>query len=187
MRIDSRTQRAKKRVRSRQADSGRSSPGLQAVCVTQRYRASPQRVFDAWLDPGQAVRWLFATASSPAARVTINARTGGSFCFVERRGGSEIEHAGEYLEIAPPRRLVFTLSEGQGANGSTRVSVEIVPVASGAEMTLVHERLPREQAERLEGRWSGMFYGLGALLQASPVAGGGSRLGRSQRGRTARA
>ena len=172
MRIDPQTQGAKKATRSRKTDSGRSSSALRAVCVTQRYRASPQRVFDAWLDPRQAVRWLFATASRPAARVAINARTGGSFCFVERRGGSEIEHAGEYLEIARPRRLVFTLSEG--SNGSTRVSVEIVPVESGAEVTLVHERLPREQAERLEGRWSGMLYGLGTLLSSKAR---GSRMG----------
>jgi uncharacterized protein YndB with AHSA1/START domain len=147
-------------------------PAMASVRVTQHVDASPDGVFSAWLDPGTAGRWLFATASRPVARVSIDPRAGGSFCFVERRSGAEIEHAGEYLEIARPRRLVFTLSEG--ANGRTRVRVEIVPVRSGSEVTVVHEPLPREQAEHLEGRWSGMLYGLGTLLSS---AGRGSRMG----------
>jgi uncharacterized protein YndB with AHSA1/START domain len=136
-----------------------------AVRVTQRVQASPERVFGAWIEPGTAARWLFATASRPAARVSIDARAGGSFCFVERRAGTEIEHAGHYLEISPPRRLVFNLS-GR-ANGRTRVSVHIVPVRSGSEVTVVHERLPQEQARTIEGRWSGMLYGLGTIFDRS--------------------
>lgn len=142
--------------------SSRSSSG--AVCITQRYRASPQRVFDAWLDPGQAARWLFATASRPASRVTIDARAGGSFCFVESSGPAEIPHAGRYLEIRRPRRLVFTLSGP--ANGRTRVSVDIVPLKSGSAVTVVHESLPQHLTGLVEGRWSGMLYGLNAVLQA---------------------
>lgn len=147
-----------------------SRPILRAARVTQRYRATPRRVFDAWVDPDTAARWLFATAAHPAERVSIDARTGGSFSFVERRGRGEIEYAGEYLEILPPRRLVFTLSEP--ANGRTRVSVEIVPVQSGSEVTVVHESLPAEQTALIEGRWSGMLYGLGTLLRRPSRAGG---------------
>jgi uncharacterized protein YndB with AHSA1/START domain len=135
-----------------------------AVRVTQRVQASPERVFGAWIEPGTAAQWLFATASRPAVRVSIDARAGGSFCFVERRAGAEIEHAGHYLEICPPRRLVFNLS---GRAGRTRVSVDIVRVRSGSEVTVVHERLPREQARTTEGRWSGMLYGLGTIFDES--------------------
>ncbi|MCW5605067.1 MAG: SRPBCC domain-containing protein, partial [Burkholderiales bacterium] len=73
------------------------------VRVTQRFGAPAERVFDAWLDPEVAGRWLFATAWRPPARVKIDARVGGSFCFVERRDGMEIEHAGAYVEIVRPR------------------------------------------------------------------------------------
>jgi uncharacterized protein YndB with AHSA1/START domain len=134
------------------------------VRVTQRFGAPAARVFNAWIDPAQAGLWLFATASRPVTRLEIDARASGSFRFVERNGGTDIEHAGEYIEIDQPRRLIFTLRERGLSSGQTRVNVEIVPLKAGCEVTLVHEGVPPDQASRIEGRWAGMLYGLGTLL-----------------------
>lgn len=81
-----------------------------AIRITRRFSAPPEHVFDAWLDPEVAGRWLFATASRPMTHVEIDARVEGSFCFAEQRDGETIEYTGEYVEIVPHRRLVFTLS-----------------------------------------------------------------------------
>ena len=134
------------------------------VRVSQRFDASPERVFDAWLDPAIASAWLFATASHPIARVEIDARVGGSFRFVERRERNEIEYAGEYVEIVRPRRLVFTLSLENRPRAVTRVTADIVPLESGCELRLVHENVPPDHASRADGRWTGMLYGLGETL-----------------------
>lgn len=134
------------------------------IRLAQRYGAPAERVFDAWLDPALAGRWLFATATRPAARVEIDARVGGVFRFVERRGGRETEHAGRYVEIVPPRRLVFTLSLEGSPTLMTRVTAEIVPLKTGCELRLAHENVPPELARHTEGRWSGMLYGLGTIL-----------------------
>jgi uncharacterized protein YndB with AHSA1/START domain len=131
------------------------------VRVTQRYAAPADSVFDAWIDPAIAGGWLFATAWRPMSHVEIDARRGGSFRFADRRGAG---CAGQYLEIARPRRLVFTLAEGERPTGVTRVSVEIVPLAAGCELILTHEKVPPEHASRIEGRWTGMLYGLGTRL-----------------------
>jgi uncharacterized protein YndB with AHSA1/START domain len=139
------------------------------IRVSRRFSAPPDRVFDAWLDPEVAGKWLFATASRPMARVAIDARVKGSFRLVERRGcaGKDVEYSGEYVEIAPPRRLVFTLS-AVNPRDITRVSVELAPVETGCELVLTHENVAADDASRTEGRWTGILYGLGVCLTLSP-------------------
>ena len=133
------------------------------VRVTQRFSAAPDRVFDAWLDPRMAGKWLFATAWRPMSGVTIDARVGGSFHFEERRDGMCVIQAGRYVEIARPRRLVFTLSSEKRPQG-IRVRVAIVPLETGCEISVVQESVLPGDAISTEGRWSGMLYGLAALL-----------------------
>ncbi|HXV09441.1 MAG TPA: SRPBCC family protein [Burkholderiales bacterium] len=135
------------------------------VRVTAGFEASPEHIFDGWIDPGIAGKWLFATASRPCARVAIDARVGGAFRFVERHGGETFEHAGVYVEIDRPRRLVFTLSDGKRSRDVTRVEVGIAPHdGNGSELTLCHENVPPDRAHRVEARWTGMLYGLGVML-----------------------
>ncbi len=136
-----------------------------AIRLTRRFRAPPRRVFDAWLDPGVAGRWLFATASRPMTEVEIDARVGGGFRLADRRNGASTEHHGRYVEIVPYRRLVFTLREERRA---TRVTVEINRRRQGCELCLRHENLPPERVHDTEARWSGMLYGLGETLAPRP-------------------
>lgn len=134
------------------------------VGVTQRFDAPPEHVFDAWLDPAIAGRWLFATASRPMSQVKIDARPGGSFRFADGVNGDDVTRSGQYVEIAPPRRLVFTLSMENRPKFVTRVIAEIVPLKSGCELRLAHENVPRDHARHIEGRWAGMLYGLATIL-----------------------
>jgi len=142
-----------------------------AIRVTRRFSAPPECVFDAWLDPEVAGKWLFATASRPMVRVAIDARVEGSFCFVDRQYGKDLEYTGEYLEISPPRRLVFTLAAEHQPQVLTRVRVEIAPRATGCTLTLTHENVAADYASRTEARWTGMLYGLGETLDASSGRG----------------
>lgn len=170
-----------------------------AVRVTAKLETSPERVFDAWLDPGIAGKWLFATASRPMTRVTIDARVGGAFLFVDRNDGEHIEHSGVYIEIVRPRRLVFTLSDDDHRQAITRVTVEIAPILrdsrgmgggrrphalqvegartprfTGCEVTVTHEEVPTEYANRMEARWTGILHGLGVSLNPQPGRGNSS-------------
>ncbi|MEW5919266.1 MAG: SRPBCC family protein, partial [Gemmatimonadota bacterium] len=85
--------------------------------VSRAYSASPERVFDAWLDPEKVRVWwtLSAAAAGRGAsetvdRVQIEPHLGGSFSILVRRDGTVIDHTGTYLELERPRRLVFTWS-----------------------------------------------------------------------------
>lgn len=112
------------------------------VHITHHYAASSARVFDAWLTPQLAGLWLFATASRPMMNVSIDARTGGTFCFVERWAGTVIQHRGKYLEITRPRCLTFTLASGDGLPDDTRVSIGIAALRAG-ELRLTHIICPQ--------------------------------------------
>ena len=47
--------------------------------VTRLVAASPERAFDAWLDPKLARRFLFATPTGEMVRADIDARVGGKY------------------------------------------------------------------------------------------------------------
>jgi uncharacterized protein YndB with AHSA1/START domain len=97
-------------------------------------------VFGAWLDP-EAVRvWLGAAARREGlgelVLVEIDARVGGAFRFVYRQAGRELVQAGRYLEIDPPRRLVY--SWDMALPHVERVVIQITETAGGCELVLDH-------------------------------------------------
>jgi uncharacterized protein YndB with AHSA1/START domain len=131
--------------------------------VVRRFEAGADRVFDAWLDPDTASKWLFATESGQMIRVEIDPRVGGSFNFT-RRDGDDVEHVGEYLEIDRPRRLVFTFSVPKYSKQLTRVTVDIKSLESGCELTLTHEDVLPEWASRTEAGWGMILNSLAKTL-----------------------
>jgi uncharacterized protein YndB with AHSA1/START domain len=136
--------------------------------VTRRFSASPERVFDAWLYPEMIGRWMFGPGlrEEEVVKITADARVGGSFSFVVRRQGEEIDHIGEYLEIDRPHRLVFTWAVAPNPIDSSRVIVDIVPLGTGCELTLTHELHPdwADYRSRTEAAWSKMLDSLDATL-----------------------
>jgi uncharacterized protein YndB with AHSA1/START domain len=134
--------------------------------VVRRFSASPQRVFDAWLDSKTAGNWLFATPTGETICTEIDARAGGWFYIVERRNGESIEHIGEYLELVPPRRLVFTLLAEKYSLDFDRVTVEIHPLGVGCELNLIHETMP-EFAQEARRDWIEALDGLAVTLNES--------------------
>ena len=133
------------------------------VRVSRRFEAPPERVFDAWLDPRSAGRWLFATPEGEMVRVEIDARVGGRFVFVDRRAGEEVEHTGEYLEIDRPGRLAFSFVVPKFSTEPSRIRVDLVPAASDPGSTLLslaHDGVFAEFAGRTEEGWKGILGGL---------------------------
>jgi uncharacterized protein YndB with AHSA1/START domain len=141
-----------------------------AAEVTHRFRASAEAVFDAFLDPALARRW-FGPGLGAMTRVEIDARVGGTFCLVQRRGDEDAVHTGEYLELDRPRRLVFTWKTSMDPEPS-RVVIDITPLAIGCELRLRHEMAPKWQdfADRAASAWRTMIAEIEKLL-GSAAAG----------------
>jgi len=137
------------------------------LCVTRRFDVSPERVFDAWLDPNKAGKWLFATPTGQMVRVEIAARVGGAFNFTDRRDGEDVEHVGTYLEIDRPHRLVFTFAVPKYSKQITRVTIDIKPLSTGCELTLTHDNVLAEWFDQTRGGWGKILDALAANLPAA--------------------
>jgi uncharacterized protein YndB with AHSA1/START domain len=132
--------------------------------VTRNFDVSPERVFDAWLNPDIARHFLFATPTGQMVRVDIDARVGGKFVIVRRTDGDDVEHVGEYLAIERPRRLVFTFGVPKFSAQVTQVTIDIVPRSKGCVLTLTQEGVPPEWAERTKEGWGQILIGLDRSL-----------------------
>ena len=136
------------------------------VRVSRRFHAPPEQVFDAWLNCRGARGWLFATPAGEMVRCDIDARVGGWFIITERRDGHDVEHAGQYLAIDRPRRLVFTFGLPGVSGDMDRISIDIHSVYGGCELALTHELSPRGAAftARTEQGWDNVLRGLARTL-----------------------
>jgi uncharacterized protein YndB with AHSA1/START domain len=134
-----------------------SSPVV--IRVTHRYSAPAERVFDAWLTPGQASRFLFRTRTGNVMGCEITPEVGGGFTVTDRRPAADgdesvfdVVHMGKYLEISRPRRLVFEFSVlTMGSDDPTRVTVDVTPLGpQSSELALTHEMGSGELARLME-------------------------------------
>jgi uncharacterized protein YndB with AHSA1/START domain len=80
------------------------------------------------------------------AAVTLDLRIGGKFRLVMRGANGDSVHAGEYREISPPKRLVFTWQSAATLQQETLVTVELFQKGKQTELVLRHELLPNEDS-----------------------------------------
>lgn len=140
------------------------------VRVMRRFDFAPERVFDAFLDPAKARRFLFATPAGEMVRAEIDPRVGGAFRFVDRRNGEDVAHVGEYLMIDRPRRLVFAFSVPKVSPDVSRVTIEIAAEDGGCRLTLTQELRPEwaHAKDQVAHGWTMILDGLAATLSAVP-------------------
>lgn len=136
--------------------------------LSRTLRAPRERVFQAWTDPEEIKRW-FGPDSCQVIEASLDLRVGGGFRFRFRDSEqSEYDLRGEFREVTPPGKLVYTWeweNDSDYLDRETVVSVEFIDLAGSTEVRLAHENLPSEQsAENHEHGWSGSLDKLEKLL-----------------------
>ena len=100
--------------------------------------APPDTVFPYFTDPERMVRWMGTEAD-------MDARPGGAFRILV---AGRYAAGGEFVEVDPPNRVVFTWGwEGEGnavPPGSSTVEVTLTPQDEGTRVVLVHRDLPED-------------------------------------------
>jgi uncharacterized protein YndB with AHSA1/START domain len=134
--------------------------------VSRDYDFPPETVFDAWVDPATARKFLFTTEDGDVVRCDIDPRPGGRFTITDRRPDTgDIDHVGEYLEVDRPRRLVFTFGVPKYSPDMTTVTLDIAPKGSGCTLTLTHHGVPPEWREQTVEGWGMILAGLAKTLR----------------------
>jgi uncharacterized protein YndB with AHSA1/START domain len=86
-----------------------STPSDQEIRLTRLFDAPPQLVFEVMTRPEHVKQWWGRLGEGYSVPVCeIDLRVGGKWRFVNRHPQGEVAFYGEYKEITPPRRLVFT-------------------------------------------------------------------------------
>jgi uncharacterized protein YndB with AHSA1/START domain len=142
-------------------------PTTEATIIEREVRiaAAPETVFSYFIEPEKYVKWKGEHAE-------LDPRPGGVF-----RVEFETKDVarGEFIEVEPHRRLVFTWGwEGEGhpiPPGSSRVEVTLVPDGEETVVRLVHTGLPEAAVPRHAEGWD--FF----LPRLVEVAGGDSQEG----------
>ncbi len=146
------------------------------VRVTRRYNVAADRVFDAWLTPSQAGRFLFATRTGNVLYCEINPIVGGHFLVTDRRPNADAEesfydaeHRGTYVEVERPHRLAFDFSIDPLGQHTTRVILDFVTMGvSITELVLTHDlgwgQEAQANAERARQGWTKMLDQLDKVL-----------------------
>ena len=121
-----------------------------------RIDARPETVFQYFTDPTRMIEWKGRSA-------TLDPRPGGAYR-VEINDVATV--SGEYLEVEPPSRVVFTWGwEGNPVEpGSTTVEVELVPDGQGTLVRLTHRGLPPGERDAHRTGWT---HYLGRLAEAA--------------------
>ena len=112
-------------------------------------KASRDRVYTAWTDPAQMKRW-FGPENVQTRELTADARVGGTFRWdLTNSDGEEMTMLGEYRELQPDKKIVFTWQWQDDEDWEDHISivtVELYDRDGDTELRLTHEQLPNEES-----------------------------------------
>lgn len=117
--------------------------------------APPERVFRAITDSGELAAWWGADDMYRTTDWKIDLRPGGSWSTVAiNTDGTRATVGGEYLEIDPPRRLVYTWRPSWDDFIETTIRYDLEPTAVGTRVLVTHSGFG-DRAEQATGTGQG--------------------------------
>jgi uncharacterized protein YndB with AHSA1/START domain len=131
------------------------------LTLTKIIPATPQVVFQAWLEPRALAKFMCPAEGVTIAKVETDPRVGGKFLIVMKVGDQELPHHGEYRVIERFQRLVFSWHSAM-AGPESQVSLRFEELsASETKLTLEHIGLDSAVArDKHEQGWTNILSAL---------------------------
>jgi uncharacterized protein YndB with AHSA1/START domain len=139
------------------------------IVITREFEAPKHLVYEAWTTPELVKRWWSGQRGEMTV-AEIDLRVGGAWRYVMvAEGGFEVAFHGEYREIVPDERLVWTevyegMPEGQAVNTATFAEAD-----GRTTLTVVMHLGSREERDAIidSGMEGGMQEGMDLLEQVA--------------------
>jgi uncharacterized protein YndB with AHSA1/START domain len=127
-----------------------------SLTLKRRLNARPEKVYAAWTDPAQIVKW-FGPDSGAVTKAETDVRIGGRYIVIFHTEDGEEHHvSGVYREVVPNERLQFTWAWRSTPERESLVTITTKPDGQGCILTLLHEQFFDEAArDRHEYGWTG--------------------------------
>jgi uncharacterized protein YndB with AHSA1/START domain len=117
--------------------------------IARFINAPRARVYAAWTDPAQLKEW-FGPVWVRTCELIAEPRVGGKFRWdVIDCEGKEVTIQGDYREIVPGNKIVFTWKHCDNELWKNQISIVTVEFSDrngGTELRLKHEQLPGEES-----------------------------------------
>ena len=134
--------------------------GSHRVVVRRLLSAPREQVYALWTNAERMPEWILDGGSA-----TLDVRVGGKYHMDMHYQGKSYPHDGEYLEIVPPERLVFTWISESTQGQPSIVTVELIDRGAQTAMVLTHEGLPdQKEADSYKEGWAEIADWLERLL-----------------------
>ena len=107
-------------------------------------KAPPERVYRAFLDPAALCKWLPPNGFTCTVH-ELDAKVGGKYrmSFTSFGSGNGHSFGGEYLELAPAKRIVHTdRFDDPNLPGEMVTTIAFVKVSCGTELHVTQEGVP---------------------------------------------
>jgi uncharacterized protein YndB with AHSA1/START domain len=133
---------------------------LDAVVSEIEIAAPPERVFQAITDPRQLLQWWGSPGKYRLSRWEADVRPGGKWRSEGKSvTGETFEVGGEYLQVDPPRLLVYTWVSSWDGGLRTQVHWELTPVPEGTLVRVRHSGFAGQfdKAQKYAGGWPGVL------------------------------
>jgi uncharacterized protein YndB with AHSA1/START domain len=131
-------------------------------------RATPERVYRAFLDPDAMAKWLPPNGFTGKVH-SADVRVGGSYkmSFTNFSTGKSHAFGGTYVELVPNQRIRYTDKfDDPNLPGEMQTTVALKPVSCGTEVTIVQEGVPDViPAEACYLGWQESLVLLGKLVE----------------------
>jgi uncharacterized protein YndB with AHSA1/START domain len=116
-----------------------------AVRLHRVIRATPERIYRAFLDADALAKWLPPHGFTGKVH-EMDARVGGSYrmSFTNFTSGHSHSFGGKYLELVSGERIRYTaVFDDPNLPGEMQTTVSLVKVFCGTEMNVVQEGIPQ--------------------------------------------